>query len=89
MVRVRLRGWVIHSANESPHKNSSTRVCVCVCVNEQQCLAAADESTATGWHISHGGDKWELKLHCANTQGMKGKRMKTGNRRPPVTPKQH
>ena len=30
MLRVRLRGWITY-AEESPHKDRSTRVCVCVC----------------------------------------------------------
>lgn len=32
MVRVRVRGWVIHNAYVHAYKDRSTRVCVCVCV---------------------------------------------------------
>lgn len=32
MVTVRIRGWVIHFVYESPHKDRSTRICVCVFV---------------------------------------------------------
>lgn len=31
MVRVRVRGWEKHYANESPHKDRNQGVCVCVC----------------------------------------------------------
>lgn len=44
MVRIRVRGWVIHYVHESPYKDSrSTRVFVCVfkCVFNHVCVYLA------------------------------------------------
>lgn len=35
---VRVRGWGMHSLNDSPHKYRSTSVCVCVCVGGVGCV---------------------------------------------------
>ena len=37
---VNARGWVIHFAYESPHKDRGTRICMCVCVSEYMCVSA-------------------------------------------------
>lgn len=45
MDRVRIRGWVISNAYESPHKDRNRRicvyacVCVCVCVHMRACVS--------------------------------------------------
>lgn len=31
IVRARIRDWVVHYIYESPQKDGSTRLCVCVC----------------------------------------------------------
>lgn len=37
MVKVRVGGWVIHYIDESPHKDGSTGVCVCVRQQSEIC----------------------------------------------------
>lgn len=54
MVRVRVRGWIIHVAYKSPKKDRSTMMCVCVCAHADLVLCHSGSAVEL-WVMTRSG----------------------------------